>query len=187
MKDLILYIKSFFIDKHIRFIYKNNFKNRIKLFFARLFWKNPYKNTKACSIYKTEKSYKIITVYPVSSGLLTEKEPVYILPLSIKAEELKDAIFDAVSASKLISYKEYKNTAIDYLKMLKEKSLKNLYTNSKHCSVYLKNNTVDVHFSKYSEKYKCLEYDEEPNLIIEYSEENKLKIVNEIIEIMNHK
>ena len=188
LNSLTQYLTSFFIDREMRFIYRNNLKIDIKIFFTQLFYKNPNKDTKACSIYKTEKNYKIITTYPVSSGIFVTREPVFILPLNITLEELKNTIFKAINECKLISCKEYEKMPHSikyYLNILKEKSLKGLYQNSTYCSIYLKNGILEIVPFKYSEKRKCLEPDCERNLKMEYSKENELKITNEVVQILN--
>ena len=185
INSLIKYLTSFFVDKEMRFIYRNNLKGDIELFLKQLFWRNPDKKTKACSIYKTEKNYKIITMYSV----VLEDEPVFVLPLNVGVEKLHNTIFKAINASKFISTKQYNSkrySTKDYLNMLKEKSLNNLYKKSTHCCIYLKNSVLEICPSKYSERYKCFEPDSERNLKIEYSKENELKITNEVVKILNN-
>jgi hypothetical protein len=186
IKSLIHYLKSLFVDKNMQFIYINNLKSDIKMLFNRLFWRNSNKKTKACSIYKTEKNYKIITLYPVSSGIFLEQAPIFILPLNTSIEELKNTIFESINASRLMSYKEFqkKYSIKDYLKILKEKSLKNLYQNSSHCNIYLRNNILEICPSKYSEKYKGFETDEIRSKKMSFSKENELIITKEIINIL---
>ena len=186
--NLIGYFKSFFVDKHTHFMYKNNLEVKTKLFFTKLFWKNPDKKTKACSIYKTEKFYKIMPLCPVAKvGIFRSEEPVIILPLNVTIEELKNAIFQAINESKLISYKEYMKTlkpnerSKNYLKILKEKSWKSFYRNSTNCSIHLKNNILEIFYHKCTERGLI---EEEKSVKMEYSKENELKITEEIIKIL---
>src|SRR5690606_7586507 len=106
---------------------------------------------KACAVYKKKKEYKIITSYQLEVGRYVSRPPIFILPISVDIESLKNCIFQSLNASKKITYDDYYSgiSSKDLLKEMKEASFTKLYKNSTSCMVYLKDEMIEI------VPYKC--------------------------------
>lgn len=139
------------------------------------------KYMKACEIYKTSKELKIATMYKTDAGWYISDEPVFILSIDSSKEELLESISQAISASKLINNPSNYSSKL-LLQKLKEKSFKTLYQSSVSCSLYIEDNNAKIEPMIYSEKYKCLEPDE--NRVIKLQNFTKDELMNEIYKIL---
>jgi hypothetical protein len=90
---------------------------------------------KACSIYKTESAYKIVTEYNLDIGYYRGSIPVFIVKMADK-DDLITMIHKSLDASTDIDSCVTLSTK-EYLRQLKEPSLKKLYSQSKNCFVRL--------------------------------------------------
>ena len=99
--------------------------------------------TKGCDIYKTDKEYKIITMYKTDSGLYHLDEPVFFLPISSSKEELLYAIQKSISVSKLIK-DPLQSDLKDFLRIVKERSLTRFYKSSVCCSLYIEGDDATI-------------------------------------------
>lgn len=144
------------------------------------------KNAKCCHIFKTSTSYKIITMYYRETGSYFSEAPVYILPLNSTIDDLCDKIFQSLNSSSKITEKDYfkKDGSIkNYLKLLKEKSLKQLYSTSNSCSVSLTNNRIEI--IPYKKVQRWLEGIVEDKVEIEYLDNKKIEITQQIVKVLD--
>lgn len=145
---------------------------------------NKRKNRQMCSIYKTKTQYKIITIYSTDVGIYVANTPVFILEITTDMEKINEAIWTCLNASKKMNYKEYQRESINYLKLLKEPSLKKLYNNSKNCKLYIQDKKANiVPYKKSSDK--GLEEVEKDTVVMDYSPEKELEITEKAIELLN--
>lgn len=94
----------------------------------------------SCTIYKSEKWYKIVTESLTTLGMGMSTFPVYVLTIDSEIEKLKESIKDCLKSSKdgLEMSPDSDESIIyskDVLNALKEKSYTNLYKSYKGCSV----------------------------------------------------
>lgn len=140
---------------------------------------------RACHIYKTSKAYKIVTIHRRSGGALTAAEPVYILSLDSPIEDISKSIFESLSKSGKISEEEYfKIGGTDsFLKMLKERSLKQLYNTSNSCHISLVKDKIEI--APYKKVQRWLEQVDEDKITLNYSKEKELEITQQILKILD--
>jgi len=91
---------------------------------------------KACSIYKTKSAYKIVTEYNLDIGYYRGSIPIFVVEKPNHDNQLIRMIHKSLDASSNIDACVTLSTK-EYLKQLKETSLKKLYSQSKHCFVRL--------------------------------------------------
>lgn len=89
---------------------------------------------KACSIYKNERYYKIVPNYSVLGGY-RESTPILILPYNTEYCDLVKAVIDVLNISANTEFKDV--SASEFLKAIKERSWKSLYTNNTSCLIEL--------------------------------------------------
>lgn len=101
---------------------------------------------KACAIYKTKKEYKVLTSYQVDIGRHVLRTPIFLIPLDIPLQDLKNKIFECLNASKSISYDEYYSgiSPKEILKLMKESSFNGLYKKSTSCMIYFDHNQIKI-------------------------------------------
>ena len=80
---------------------------------------------KACQIFKTKHSIKIITLYSTDTGAYKLNEPVFILSVNENRDMIKKAIFQAIGTSGRVVFKPSDNSVL--LKYLGEKSFISFY------------------------------------------------------------
>ena len=90
---------------------------------------------KACSIYKTKSAYKIVTEYNLDIGYYRGSNPIFVVTKDDQ-DHLISMIHKSLDASADIDSCVTLSTK-EYLKQLKEPSLKKLYSQSKNCFVRL--------------------------------------------------
>lgn len=144
---------------------------------------------KACDIYKTENTYKIITQSETDTGLLFSNGPILLLPINTNIEELKNGIFSclhkSISNVKMPDTKdEFSKWQKEFLKIIQEKSFVNLYRKSSNCEIRLNDNILKIYPSIYSEKYKGMVAVKDKIIEMKYSKDDELYITNKIIEIL---
>ena len=120
---------------------KSNFINALFSLFGQC-KKEKIQYAKGCDIHKTDKEYKIITMYKTDSGLYHLDEPVFFLPISSSKEELLYAIQKSISVSKLI--KDPPSNLKDFLRIVKERSLTRFYKSSVCCSLYIEGDDATI-------------------------------------------
>lgn len=167
----VFWIKNYFRTLSIKILYLR--KQISSLFKAK---------AKACTIYKTSKAYKIVTLYRRSGGAFTEREPVYILPFDSSVDSISKSIFESLSKSSKISEEEYFNTNVDFLKMIKERSLKQLYSTSNSCLISLVKDKIEI--APYKKVQRWLEQVEEDKVTLHYSKEEELEITQRILKAL---
>lgn len=139
---------------------------------------------RTCHIYKTSKAYKIVTIHRRSGGALTAAEPVYILSLDSPIEDISKSIFESLSKSGKISEEKYFKTDTDsYLKMLKERSLKQLFSTSNSCHISLVKDKIEI--APYKKVQRWLEEVGEHKITLIYSKDKELEITQQILKILD--
>lgn len=136
---------------------------------------------KGCSIYKTKKAYKIVTMFRRESWAYLLSKPIFILPLETNIEELSEKIFGSLTSSRSISEDEEDNFDINLLKEIKEKSYNQLYKNSASCDIFLKESIIEIIPLKYAGKNQGLDEIADQIKEISYSKEKELEITSLII------
>jgi hypothetical protein len=142
---------------------------------------------KALSIYKTEKNYKIITMYLKDTGTYILKDPIFFLDLDVDAVKLGEIIFESLNKSRKITSSEDNFSSKELLKKLKESSFKKLYQNSTSCCIYLEKNLITIEPQICINPNEGLEVVEEDIIQLEYSAQSTCLIVENIIDILNKK
>ncbi len=140
---------------------------------------------KSIHIFKINGKYKVATCYKLDSGIYISSHPVTILPENVELEKLSEVIFRSLEESRMLKISEedqfYLGTK-GYLKSLKEKSFKNLYTKSSSCAVSLKNNCIVVQLYKIAYNGRGLEEDKNKCYETAFLEDNLLEMTNFIID-----
>jgi hypothetical protein len=136
---------------------------------------------KACGIYKTSESYKIVTQSHSDTGLLLEDEPVFILPLTIDITVLCEKIFISLNSGRNNLPMPNKENLKKWLQIINEKSFNNLYKTSTHCDIRWYEDTIKICPSMYEPKYKSLVPVEKDTIELKYSETTELEITQAII------
>jgi len=142
---------------------------------------------KACSIYKTNKKFKIVTVCPTNTGTYVLREPIYILPQNVDERELGNKIIDSLNSSKEVSYYEDSIGAKGILKLMKEASYRKLYLNSSSCTMYLEDNTLTIKPNICKDPNAGLEVVEQDIQRMDYSESRKTEIAYRVVKILEKK
>lgn len=154
----------------------NNIKSLLKM--------EKEKKIKACSIYKTKNKFKVTTMYRLESWAYIESNPIVILPIESNFEQIKNAIFSSIDSSRELSSKEedfYRLETKELLKSLQETSYKRFYKNSTSCSIYIKNNIVEIVPNKLKDYYLVEVTDDIQN--IEY-DNNELEITRIVLDVL---
>jgi hypothetical protein len=139
---------------------------------------------KACGIYKTQDSYKIVTQSHSDTGLLLEDEPVYILPLMIDTAVLCENIFISLNNCRNNLPMPNNEKLKKWLKIINEKSFNDLYKNSTHCDIRWYGDNFRIYPSIYEPKYKALAPVEKGTIELKYSETTELEITQQIIKLL---
>lgn len=168
------------------FLWKNALRSlSIKIIIWRKRFTGLFKaKARCCHIYKTNKSYKIVTDHRRAGGAYIAGQPVYILPLDSSIEDIAKSLFESLSKSGKISEKEYFNSGgtKEYLKSIKEKSLKQLYSTSNSCLVALKKNTVEI--TPYRKEQRWLQAVIEDKVTMHYSTDKELEITQQLLKVL---
>lgn len=143
---------------------------------------------KACQIYKTNKEYKIITLYKTESWAYISSHPIYILPISTNVDELTNIIFKTLESSRSISEIEEKKMWLgdNLLKAINEVSYNKLYKNSKVCGLFLKEDKIMIVSYTYLGLNKGIVGNDNDEIEIEYKDELKVEIIQKVIDVLNN-
>ncbi|MBP2833462.1 hypothetical protein J8281_14800 [Aquimarina sp. U1-2] len=150
-----------------------------------LFSYNPKKMIKSCIVHKTNKNYKIITQSWTDIGLRLSTEPIFILPLDCKIEDLLESIFKSLAGTKEnviapLEKEEYKKYVKKMISLLKEKSFDSLDKNSSSCNISQENERLVITPYTYTVKGGSTLIEEEKvefNLVDHIKEEIVLKVI----------
>lgn len=142
---------------------------------------------KSIQVYKTDKHYKIITMYRTESWTYLLGEPVFLLPLDIIAEELARVILEGLNHSRSISETEEdiirNNNKQSLLKQIKEKSYDSLYKNSTSCNIYVENQEITIEPNILGSK-RGLVTDTERIVKLEFSESKYIDIAKLVMKVL---
>lgn len=143
---------------------------------------------KSIQIYKTNKFYKIITMYRTESGSYIDGEPVFLIPLDATLQEFSKVILEGLNHSRLISESEeaviWDNRRL-LLKEIKEKSYDDLYKNSTSCDITIENEEITIEPNIYLGSREGLVTDKERIVKLPFLEDKHLEITKVIMEILN--
>lgn len=94
----------------------------------------------SCTIYKSEKWYKIVTESLTTLGMGISTFPIHILSIGTDHEKLENSIIDCINSSKegiemSPDSDEFAAHSKNVLQALQEKNHTNLYKSSKGCSI----------------------------------------------------
>ena len=146
---------------------------------------------KSIQVYKTDKYYKIITMYRTESWMYLLGEPVFLLPLDITAGELAKVILEGLNHSRSISESEEdiirNNNKQSLLKQIKEKSYDNLYKNSTSCNIYVESQEITIEPNIYLGSREGLTTDMERVVKLEFLESKYIDIAKLVIDILSYK
>jgi len=97
---------------------------------------------KACQIFKTKHSIKIVTLYSTDTGAYKLNKPVFVLSVNENRDMIKKAIFQAIETSGRVVFKPSDNSIL--LKYLGEKSFISFYKSSTSCMVFVDGANVTI-------------------------------------------
>jgi hypothetical protein len=148
---------------------------------------------KGCQIYKTNKHYKIITMYRQESWAYISSKPIYILPLEVDINEFSSRLFESLKNSRDITESEEDNFWLGngLLKELEERTFVDLYKHSTSCYVWLdkkgilSKGEIEIKPNKYLGKSKGLVSVDEESIRIKYNKGKELEITKRVIDILN--
>ena len=142
---------------------------------------------KRCSIFKTEKEYKIHTESETDIGLFICDAPIFILPVKSDIENIKDAIFECLNNSRKGIYTpkvdEWSDWGKECLKKLKEKSHEGLDKRSNYVCIELEKDILTIYPGKHTPR-KGFSTVEEDVVKMEYFQEKEIEITKRIIEML---
>src|SRR5690554_420686 len=143
---------------------------------------------KSIQIYRTDKFYKIITMYRTESWSYIVGKPVFLLPLDVTIQDFLNVILNALNQSRTISESEefvIWNSKKEILKEIKEKSFDNLYKNSNSCEIYLENYEITLKPTLYLGYKDGVTTLDNKEIKYQFIENKYFDIIKSIIEILN--
>lgn len=145
---------------------------------------------KSCVIYRTDKEYKIVTESETDTGLFVSDTPVYILPLTISDEILKEKINNCLQNSKTgIKMPETREGFSEWQKEqltnLQEKTFSSLYKKSRSCLVRIESGQLTIYPYECLDVKKGLTIMDDKIVHFSYLKELELIATQEIIKILN--
>ncbi len=147
---------------------------------------------KACKIYKTEKSFIIITTSETDIGLFLDDEPIFKMPLDSNANDLFNKVNLAMNSSRINiatpSQNKWKAWQEHKLKQIGMSSYNSLYKKSRCCSISINKNKLKVLPYKLLSKNtpsKGLVAVEEDIIEISVKGLNDIKLVEIILQVLN--
>lgn len=148
---------------------------------------------KGCQVYKTDKHYKIVTVYRQESWAYMSSRPIYILSIKVEEEEFADKLFKALRTSRDIKESEEDDFWLgkELLKELKESSFDKFYKKSTSCSVWLNKKgmlgkkEIEIVPNSYGSKSTGLVSMDEETIKMEYKKGLEAEIAKQVMNILN--
>ena len=135
---------------------------------------------KACQIFKTKHSIKVVTLYSTETGVYKLNKPVFVLPINESREMIKKAIFQSIETSRQVDFKPSDNSIL--LKYLGEKSFISFYKSSTSCMVFVDGANVTIEPQSFSADIKALETIHEQIIqIVNFTEE---QLLDEIMKVL---
>lgn len=140
---------------------------------------------KFCCVYKSEKGYKVITLYQIFEECKTEWEPVFFLSSSATIEELADAVFFCLGKSCTIVHRPIASTQ-NYLKLVRESSLKSFYASTVLVDVQLNPQSGMIKICPWKQsKGRGMEPCSEKKITTIYKKGKEKDIANSMVKILN--
>ena len=135
---------------------------------------------KACQIFKTKHSIKIVTLYSTDTGAYRLNKPVFILSVNENRDMIKKTIFQAIETSRQVDFKPSDNSIL--LKYLGEKSFISFYRSSTSCMVFVDGANVTIEPQFFSADIRALETIHEQ--VIQISNFSEEQLIDEIMKVL---
>ena len=135
---------------------------------------------KACQIFKTKHSIKIVTLYSTDTGAYKLNKPVFILSVNENRDMIKKTIFQAIETSRQVDFKPSDNSIL--LKYLGEKSFISFYRSSTSCMVFVDGANVTIEPQFFSADIRVLETIHEQ--VIQISNFSEEQLIDEIMKVL---
>ncbi len=138
-----------------------------------------------CCVSLSKKGYKVITIYQIFREYKTEGKPIFFLPFTTSKAELAKAIFECLGKSCVIRH-TLTGSVSDYLKLIKERSLKSYYVSSVECTIELNSVTglIKIAFWQQAENGRGMIPNSKQNLTVKYQKGKEQNIAQLIIETL---
>lgn len=135
---------------------------------------------KACQIFKTKHSIKIVTLYSTDTGTYKLNRPVFILSVNENRDMIKKTIFQAIETSRQVDFKPSDHSIL--LKYLGEKSFISFYRSSTSCMVFVDGANVTIEPQFFSADIRALETIHER--VIQISNFTEEQLLDEIMKVL---
>lgn len=135
---------------------------------------------KACQIFKTKHSIKIVTLYSTDTGTYKLNRPVFILSVNENRDMIKKTIFQAIETSRQVDFKPSDHSIL--LKYLGEKSFISFYKSSTSCMVFVDGANVTIEPQFFSPDIRALETIHER--VIQISNFTEEQLLDEIMKVL---
>lgn len=142
---------------------------------------------KFCCVSLSRRGYKVITLYQLFRRYKTEGRPIFFFPFTTSADDLSKALFECLEESCTILHEPTRSTA-DYLKLIKERSLKDYYTSSVECTIELNPITDLIKFTFWQQAENgCGMIPSSNNYTVKYQKGKEQYIAQRVIEALTKK
>ena len=140
---------------------------------------------KLVQIYKTNKDFKICTLYKLESGSYITSEPIFIIPIDVRLENLESKLHKALNTSRNLSESEEDEFWLgnNLLKKMKETSFDKLYRTSLSCNVSLIDDIASIIPQKYAGKNRGLTRDGQIYQVT-VDNDNYSEVTKKVIEVL---
>ena len=122
-------------------------------------------NEKSCQIFKNGNVVKIVTAYKLDIGYYRLSVPIYVLDISMGISSIINAVNDSLRASQDLESCTTLATK-EFLRIIKERSLKVLYEKNSSCFIRLKNNHLTI--TPFNKEKRGLNLSEDKSIILSY-------------------
>ena len=122
-------------------------------------------NEKSCQIFKNGNVVKIVTAYKLDIGYYRLSVPIYVLDISMGISSIINAVNDSLRASQDLESCTTLATK-EFLRIIKERSLKGLYEKNSSCFIRLKNNHLTI--TPFNKEKRGLNLSEDKSIILSY-------------------
>jgi hypothetical protein len=140
---------------------------------------------KSIQVYKTKKDFKIVTLYKRESDSYIISDPIFIMPIDTKLEDLENKLFEALNTSRTLKESEEdKFYSGNLLKKIKESSFNKFYAGSSSCYVSLEKGIISITPQKYMGNNQGLEREDDKTYQVTLNDNNRLEVVKDLIQML---
>lgn len=141
---------------------------------------------KSIEIFKTNKEFKIITLYMLQSGSYIASNPIFIFPADVEVKDLSNSISEALKESRILNESEEDKFWLGngLLKKIKESSFNKFYATSSSCYISLVNGIISIIPQKYMGKDQGLEMQENLAYRVAINDNNRLEVIEKLKEML---